>query len=108
MRVVVLRRSYLVETSRRLLADEVFPARAQAADDERLAVLERVRRLAGVVKRDSERITHRLVVRIADLGGEFLPLRLVNLDGKGERVVGKIGTIVALGDDQRLGDSQRA
>ena len=58
LRVVVLRRSYLVETSRRLLADQVFPARAQAADDERLAVLERVRRLAVVVERDSERITH--------------------------------------------------
>ena len=108
MRVVVLRRSYLVETSRRLLADEVFPARAQTADDERLAVLERVRRLSVVVERDSERIAHRLVVRIADLSGEFLSLRLVNLNGEGERVVGKIGTIVALGDDQRLGDSQRA
>ena len=104
MRVVVFRRSYLVETSRRLLADEVFPARAQAADDKRLAVLERVRRLAVVVERDGERVAHRLVVRIADLGGEFLPLRLVDLDSEGERVVGKIGTIVALGDDQRLGN----
>ena len=108
LRVVVFRRSYLIETSRRLLADEVFPARAQTPDDKRLAVLERVRRLTGVVKRDGERIAHGLIIHIADFGGEFLPLRLVNLDGKGERVVGKIGTIVALGDDQRLGDSQRA
>ena len=108
LRVVVLRGSYLIETSRRLLADEVFPARAQTPDVERLAVLERVRRLTAVVKRDGERIAHGLIIHIADFGGEFLPLRLVNLDGKGEHVVGKIGTIVALGDDQRLGDSQRA
>ena len=107
LRVVVFRRSYLIETSRRLLADEVFPARAQTADVEHLAVLERVRRLAVAVKRDGERIAHGLVVRIADFGGEFLPLRLVNLDGKGERVVAKLGAIVTLGDDQRLGDSQR-
>ena len=107
LRVVVFRRGYLIETSRRLLADEVFPARAQAADVERPAVLERVRRLAVVVKRDGERIAHGLIIRIADLGGEFLSLRLVDLDGKGERVVAKLGTIVALGDDQRLGDSQR-
>ena len=104
LRVVVFRRSYLVETSHKLLADKVFPARAQTANDKRLAVLERVRRRAAVVERDSERVAHRLVVRVADLGGEFLPLRLVDLDSEGERVVGKIGTIVALGDDQRLGN----
>ena len=108
LRFIVFRRSYLIETSRRLLADEVFPARAQTADNKRLAILERMRRLTAVVKRDGERIAHGLIIHIADFGGEFLPLRLVNLDGKGERVVGKIGTIVALGDDQRLGDSQRA
>ena len=108
MRVIVFRRSYLIETSRKLLADEVFPARAQTPDIERLAVLKRVRRLAGVVKRDGERTAHRLVVRIADLGRKCLPLRLVNRDSESERVVGKIGTIVTLGDDQRLGDSQRA
>ena len=104
LRVIIFRRSYLVETSRRLLADEVFPARAQAADDKRLAILERVRRLAVVIERDSERIAHWFVVRIADLSGEFLSLRLVDLDSEGKRVVGKIGTIVALGDDQRLGN----
>ena len=104
LRVVVFRRSYLVETHRGLLADQIFPARAQAANDKRLAVLERMRRLAVAVERDGERVAHRLVVRIADLGGEFLPLRLVDLDSEGERVVGKIGTIVALGDDQRLGN----
>ena len=104
LRVVVFRRSYLIETHRGLLADEVFPACAQAANIERLAVLERMRRLAVVVERDGERVAHRLVVRIADLGGEFLSLRPVDLDSEGERVVGKIGTIVALGDDQRLGN----
>ena len=67
-----------------------------------------MRRLAVVVERDGERVAHRLVVRIADLGGEFLPLRLVNLDGEGERVAAELGAVVALGDDQRLGDSQRA
>ena len=100
LRVIVFRRSYLIETSRRLLADEVFPARAQTPDVEHLAILERVCRLTVAVKRDGERIAHGLIIHIADFGGEFLPLRLVNLDGKGERVVGKIGTIVALGDDQ--------
>ena len=108
LRVVVFRRSYLIETHRGLLADQIFPACAQAANIERLAVLERMRRLAVVVERDGERVAHRLVVRIADLGGEFLPLRLVNLDGEGERVVAELGAVVALGDDQRLGDSQRA
>ena len=105
LRVIVFRRSYLVETSRRLLADKVFPTRAQTPDDKRLAILERVRRLAVVVKRDGERIAHELIIRIADFGREFLPLRLVNVDGKGERVVAKLGMLVALGDIQRLGDS---
>ena len=108
LRVVVFRRSYLIETSRRLLANRVFPAAVQPKDIQRFAILERVRRRAAVVERDSERIAHGLIVRIADFGGEFLPLRLVDLDIEGERVVDKIGTNVALGDNQRLGNSQRA